>query len=395
MEKQITREKIIQWTLFGICIIYGFLLIYLFYNQTLYVEGGLFEADLPYHIKMAVEDHWYYSFTAYIYVFLYQFPIGNMLVAIFLSLVSVGSIFATVLLLREIDKQYKISLNGSQMLGLSMLLNVVMGFYIKWANTKHYIGYQSASIWHNSTYICMKLFAILVIVQFLRLMNKYKKGLSVKEWFVFTLLLLITTGIKPNFLMVFAPVMAIMLLIDLLKGTAFKRVFIFGASVLPSLGIILWQNVVLFGSDTGNGYAISPFYTLAMHSDNPKITLLLSVLFPGIVALFHIKDIWKDKLYIGSYMIWLFGFLEVFLFVETGNRAKDANFMWGYSISLFLVFVLSVIRLVRDYKDKNFLAGCKALRVSYLTAAWACFIWHVISGIWFFAILLTGATFFS
>lgn len=395
MEKQITREKIIQWTLFGICIIYGFLLIYLFYNQTLYVEGGLFEADLPYHIKMAVEDHWYYSFTAYIYVFLYQFPIGNMLVAIFLSLVSVGSIFATVLLLREIDKQYKISLNGSQMLGLSMLLNVVMGFYIKWANTKHYIGYQSASIWHNSTYICMKLFAILVIVQFLRLMNKYKKGLSVKEWFVFTLLLLITTGIKPNFLMVFAPVMAIMLLIDLLKGTAFKRVFIFGASVLPSLGIILWQNVVLFGSDTGNGYAISPFYTLAMHSDNPKITLLLSVLFPGIVALFHIKDIWKDKLYIGSYMIWLFGFLEVFLFVETGNRAKDANFMWGYSISLFLVFVLSVIRLIRDYKDKNFLAGCKALRVSYLTAAWACFIWHVISGIWFFAILLTGATFFS
>ena len=241
----------------------------------------------------------------------------------------------------------------------------------------------------------MKLFAILVIVQFLRLMNKYKKGLSVKEWFVFTLLLLITTGIKPNFLMVFAPVMAIMLLIDLLKGTAFKRVFIFGASVLPSLGIILWQNVVLFGSDTGNGYAISPFYTLAMHSDNPKITLLLSVLFPGIVALFHIKDIWKDKLYIGSYMIWLFGFLEVFLFVETGNRAKDANFMWGYSISLFLIFVLSVIRLIRDYKDKNFLAGCKALRVSYLTAAWACFIWHVISGIWFFAILLTGATFFS
>lgn len=376
-------------------LIYGGLLVYLHYNQTLFEVGGPFESDLPYHVKMAVEDNWYYSFTAFVYVFLYKLPFSNLLVGIFLSLCELVTVFGTWLLLKELWKQYGLKVSTGMTLGFATALNFVMAFYVKAVNARHYIGYQNASIWHNSTYICMKVVSVFVLWYFLKLMNTYKTKLGLKQWIIFTVLVALSTGIKPSFLMVFAPVMAIMLLIDWIKGTKFSKVFLFGLTVIPSLLIILWQNVVLFGSDTGNSFIIKPFYTLAQRSDNPKIALLFSVLFPFVIGLFHIKDLWKDKLYLGSLLVWGFGFLEVFLFVESGTRSKDANFMWGYSISLFVLFTISLIRWFRDLKNKEFLGKYKILRYSYLVLAGAIFVYHVISGIWFFGILLSGATYFA
>lgn len=394
-KKHLTRDNIGTIVLIIINIIYGALLVYLHYNQTLFEVGGPFESDLPYHIKMAVEDNWYYSFTAFVYVFLYKFSCGNLLVGIFLALCQLLTVFGTYLLLKELWKHYEIKMSTGATLLCAMTLNFVMAFYVKSVNARHYIGYQNATIWHNSTYICMKMVGVFVLWYFLKLMDSYKTKLSVKQWISFMLLVALSTGIKPSFLMVFAPVMAIMLLMDWIKGTKFSKVFLFGLTVIPSLLIILWQNVVLFGEDTGNSFLIKPFYTLAQRSDNPKIALLFSVLFPAIVGIFHIRDVWKDKVYLGSLMIWAFGFMEVFLFVESGTRSKDANFMWGYSISLFVLFVISLVRWIRDFKNKEFLGKCKALRYGYLVVTGATFTYHVISGLWFLGILLSGATYFA
>lgn len=394
-KKKWTKDKVGTILLIILNLIYGVLLVYLHYNQTLFEVGGRFEADTPYHIKMAVEDNWYYSFTAFVYVFLYKFPCGNMLTAIFLTLCEWATIYGTYLLLKEIWKKYELKVGTAATLFSATALNFVMAFYVKAVNARHYIGYQNASIWHNSTYICMKMVGVFVLWYFLKLLDEYKNKLTVKQWILFTVLVALSTGVKPSFLMVFAPVMAIMLLIDWIRGTKFRKVFVFGLTVIPSLLIILWQNVVLFGADTGNGFIIKPFYTLAQRSDNPKIALVFSVLFPAIVGVFHIKDVWKDKLYLGSLFIWLFGFLEVFLFVESGTRSKDANFMWGYSISLFVLFLISLVRWIRDCLNKEFLGKYKAIRYGYLVVAGATFAYHVISGIWFFGILLTGATYFS
>lgn len=394
-KKQLTKDNIGTIVLMILNLIYGALLVYLHYNQTLFEVGGPFESDLPYHIKMAVEDNWYYSFTAFVYVFLYKFSCGNLLVGIFLAMCQLVTIFGTYLLLKEIWKHYELKINTGMTLLCATVLNFVMAFYVKAVNARHYIGYQNATIWHNSTYICMKVVAVFVLWYFLKLMNTYKTKLSVKQWIVFTALIALSTGVKPSFLMVFAPVMAIMLLADWIKGTKFSKVFLFGLTVIPSLLIILWQNVVLFGADTGNSFIIKPFYTLAQRSDNPKIALLFSVLFPAIVGIFHIKDVWKDKLYLGSLLVWGFGFMEVFLFVESGTRSKDANFMWGYSISLFVLFAISLVRWIRDCLNKDFLGKNKILRYGYLAVAGATFTYHVISGIWFLGILLTGATYFA
>ena len=394
-KKKWTIDKVGTIALVAVNILYGILLVYLHYNQILFEVGGPFEADTPYHIKMAVEDKFYYSFTAFVYMLLYKFPWGNIMTAIFLSLCELATIYGTYLLLKELWKKYEVKVSMAVTLLGATVLNFVMAFYVKAANARHYIGYQNASVWHNSTYICMKLVGVFVLWYFLKLMYVYKEKLSIKQWILFSALIALSTGVKPSFLLVFAPVMAIMLLIDLIKGTKFKKVFIFGLTVVPSLAIILWQNIVLFGADTGNGFIIKPFYALAQRSDNPKIALVLSVLFPAIVGIIHIKDVWKDKIYLGSLLIWGFGFLEAFLFAESGARSKDGNFMWGYSISLFVLFTISFVRWIRDCMNKEFLGKLKVIRYVYLIVAGGVFTYHVVSGIWFFGILLTGATYFA
>lgn len=393
--KKFSKDKIGTIVLIILNLIYGGLLVYLHYNQTFFELGDPFESDLPFHIRMAVEDNWYYSVTAFVYVLLYKLPFPNLLVGIFLAVCEVLTVFGTYLLLKELWKKYAVDIQTSVTLLSATALNFVMAFYVKAVNERHYIGYQNASIWHNSTYICMKVVSVFVLWYFLKLMDSYKDKLSMKQWLIFTALVALSTGVKPSFLMVFAPVMAIMLLVDLIKGTKFSKVFCFGLTVVPSLLIILWQNMVLFGEDTGNSFIIKPFYTLAQRSDNPKIAMLFSVLFPAIIGFFHIKDVWKDKVYLGSLLIWAFGFFEVFLFVEAGTRSKDSNFMWGYSISLFILFVISWVRWMRDLKNKEFLGKVKLIRYGYLACTGAMFAYHVISGIWFLGILLSGATYFA
>lgn len=390
-QKKAYPERIIFRVLLVLIAIYGCGCAYLHYQQLFFVEGGLFESDLPFHVSMAVDDHWFYSFTAVLYQLFYLTPFGDILTALFLAVVAVVTILATYELLQQLTggRYYP-----SMMLFFAVLGNFVMPFFLKWAHGQRYIGYQSASIWHNSTYACMKLVGIWTFCYFLKLREKYREGLSVKEWLVFAGLLILCNGVKPSFCMMFAPAMAIFLLVEWLgRKVPFKRVFMFGLAVVPSLCVILWQNMVLFGEDTGNGILIKPGYALAMRGDHPKVTFVLSIAFPLFVLFFTLKDLVKDKNYRFVWLMWLFGFLEVFLFTEAGNRAKDSNFFWGYSMAIFFVNVIAMCKLLEKTKCQDGIFKYSLIRYGFSCGGAVCLAYQVWCGIYFFGQLLTGMTY--
>ena len=96
-----SKDKIGTIFLVILNLIYGGLLVYLHYNQIFFEKGKPFESDLPLHINMAVVDNWYYSFTAFVYVFFYKLPYSNMLVAVFLAVCEVLTVYGTYLLLNK------------------------------------------------------------------------------------------------------------------------------------------------------------------------------------------------------------------------------------------------------------------------------------------------------
>ena len=376
--------------------IYGVACLYLFYMQSIQpldYDNRYFQSDLPYHISMIIDDGWYYSFTAYVYQLLYIFfgktTIG---IAVFLAVMAVLGIILTDKLLRILTEQKEITMWSMVSV---FALNMVMPFFWRMAGVYRYVSYQSGNIWHNSTYQCMKVLALAAMICYLELEKEYREHISLKQWIAFAGLLVICTGIKPSFLTVFAPAMALKLLWDLFHKVPFKQIFIFGCAVLPACGVVLWQNAVLFGEETGQGFSLQPWFTFSLHADRPKLAVLCSIAFPLIVAACSLMELLKDKKYFFGWLMTGIGFLEALLLAETGSRSRDGNFLWGYCFVIFYIFVLSFVKWLEMGKRAK--GHTKLKRMLYKAAFWGCgvvFAYQLYCGVVFFIRLMMGETYF-
>lgn len=390
-KKQWKGVLIFLWTAIGV---YGGMCLYLFYMQsiqTLDYNNRYFQSDLPYHISMILDDGWYYSFTAYAYKLLDWAGGGStVLIAAFLAVVTVLCIIFTEKLLRLLcgsGRMTVITCTGA------FALNLVMPFFWSFAGQYRYVSYQSGNLWHNSTYQCMKLAALAVMLYYEKTESHYRHEMTWKQWLVLAGLQFVCTGVKPSFLTVFAPVLAVKLLYDLCRGTKFRQVFLLGSTVLPACGVVLWQKMVLFGADTGNGIAFSPWYTFSLHANKTKLAVLCSVAFPAVVLLFSLKELLRDRRFLFVWGMTGAGFLEALCLVETGSRSRDGNFLWGYCFALFLIYVYSFEKWLLLWKKakegKNKILYTAAFGISGGVLAY-----QVYCGILFFARLMQGETYF-
>lgn len=379
--------------------VYGGLCVYLFYMQSIQpldYDNRYFQSDLPYHISMIIDDGWYYSFTAYIYQLLHWLGGGaTVLIAVFLGAVTVSCIVLTKKLLRLLlEGAVKEDLHEEAdvlTLAGAFALNLVMPFYWTFAGKYRYLSYQSGNIWHNSTYQCMKLAALAAMICYWKTEQGYRQKVTIKQWFSLAALLFLCTGIKPSFLTVFAPVLAVKLLIDLCGKTRFKQVFLLGSTVLPACAVVLWQNMVLFGGDTGNGWTFSPWYTFSLHADKTKLAVLCSVAFPLVILLFSFRELWRDKRYLFAWSMTGVGFLEALCLVETGSRSRDGNFLWGYCFAIFLVMVLSFEKWLLLWKKRE---QAFSRKIAFYVSG-AVLAYQIFCGVYFFVQLLGGASYFT
>lgn len=384
-------------------VVYVWQLIMLHYNQTLFPETGLYESDLYAHIEMAL-DGWGYSLVALVIKVLSLIPnekLFHFLLATVLAVVEAATVSATYYFVR------KKNLNTVSALAIAAISAFVMPFYIKGIQPYRYIGYQSGNIWHNSTYIAMKLAALMCVTLYLKISDKYREEMNVKDVIAFAILLMTATGIKTNFLLAFAPAALLFLVVDLCRGTSFKRILICAATVIPSLLVLVFQKVVLFGDDTGNGVIIDPLYSAYLRADKPYFTMILSALFPVFVFLFEIvpalknliadfkekKGNFSHRMFWFSWTMWFVSFAEFLLLRETGSRELDDNFAWGYDFSLFFVFLVSLIIFFRNIASNTNIKN-KYLRIAYAVSGGAILFYQIYCGLYFFIELTKGATFF-
>lgn len=388
------REKLGKYAvplLWVLLALYGVSCLYLYYMQSIQpldYNNRYYQSDLPYHISMIIEDGWYYSFTAYAYQVLYVLAgKSTVLIAAFLAMVTVWSVLLTERLLRILLKKLKLD---SLTLGGALLLNMVMAFFLKGAGQYRYVSYQAGNLWHNSTYLCMKLFAIGALLCYFQIEKNYAEKIEWKQWLAFAVVLVITTGIKPSFLTVFAPAMACKLLWDLFHKVPFRQIFLFGCAVLPACGVVLWQNMVLFGEDTGQGFALKPWFTFSLHADRPKLAVICSIAFPLVVLVFSLKELFRDKKYFFAWLMTGIGFCEALLLAETGSRANDGNFLWGYCFAIFYIFAVSLVKWLELWRKQ----GHPWLYKAMFVVAGVVLLYHTYGGVYFFLRLLAGETYF-
>ena len=225
-----------------------------------------------------------------------------------------------------------------------MLLALVDGLY--------YYGYIGLANYHNPTIHLLKPFALLCLVLALKGLEKAKN-----HWWVVAasaVLVILSSLIKPNFILAFVPALGILSLYRLLrKQTLDLRLMIFGFA-LPSIAVLIWQWTITYqAGDYGNSIALAPLALESAYSNFLLPKFLLS-------SLFVIQGLWvfrkvliKEPILFLGWMTLLIGVFQNYMLVENGPEMLSGNFRWSGQIALFLMLVILVRHSARYFIADN------------------------------------------
>lgn len=174
------REKSRVYIKYGLfAVLYGLLGAYsyrLYLRQAIQYPGPLgdYMSDLPAHIAEG-KAHTAYSLMEMTLGFLTgTLRLNEKSVALFLALITTGTVF---LMWRLLCRLY--SGRGKTALHLlAFCCMFVMPLYLPAVNPCPYLGMQTGTIWHNSTYIGMKFAGTIVLLLYFRYLEIYRSGLS-------------------------------------------------------------------------------------------------------------------------------------------------------------------------------------------------------------------------
>jgi len=225
-----------------------------------------------------------------------------------------------------------------------MLLALADGLY--------YYGYIGLANYHNPTIHLLKPFALLSLILAIKGFEKARNS----WWIVITsaVLVVFSSLIKPNFILVFVPALGIMSLVTLLrKQTLDLRLMVLGYA-LPSIAVLIWQWTITYqAGDYGNSIAIAPFLLESNYSKFlfPKFLLSSMFILQGL-WIFRRELVKNDVLFLG-WITLLIGVFQNYFLIESGTEMLSGNFRWSGQIALFLMVVILVRHSARYFIAEN------------------------------------------
>lgn len=350
MSKLSQKQKVSRYCMIAtvaITFVYTAVLLLLFYRQY-YLTNNVdyYKSDLTMHIKFGKSGESLYSLMYLCLGLLDSLPYPGVCIGVFLVLFLLFGVWATkqlIAYLRPAQDKWVVWV-------YAWICNMVFPLtvpYFPHFGSFDYRGLLNFNIYHNSTYIAMKPFALLAVLCFFKLMdNRYEqKRISAKEWIVFSLMMLLATAFKPNFIIGFSLTMLCVLIADFIRcrGKNILNFILVGTTVFPSAALTLYQQSQLFGESSQ--IKIGFLTALRAMTEHPEIPLLLSFVFPLVILAFSFRDLKSDKLYRFTWLHMLINlFMTLFLY-ETGKRIKHGNFLWGSYFAIGLLFIFSVCKL--------------------------------------------------
>lgn len=273
-----------------------------------------------------------------------------------------------------------------------------------WMPYVTYRGLQtlSATLWHSPTFVMMKPFAVLAFLFYLKVQKNYLQRIDWHNWMLFAITLVLSALFKPSYAFCFAPAMAVLLLVDLIRtrGKGLLQIIRFGCAVLPSGLVLLLQYARLFGqpaSETSNTIRFGLFRAqlatpLYKHPMFPY-AYLLSLVFP--ILVFWLLWAFREKGHLVQLVFLTFGFAlfqDLFMY-EDGPRLHHGNMGWAARIAALLLFVLAV-QLFARWQERHPWEGMQPLEKRLEIMLWAVLGAHAGCGLLYFVQLLRGVHYY-
>lgn len=385
------KKKIIGYSLVAIIsVIFFYFSSFLFYKQIVSTDGT-FYSDLPAHIVFAREGTGYSLMDLLVGVmirFVGLVPsLNEARVISWLGGLCVGLTVISLYVLLTV----KFKIDEFCSLLISSFLISLTSLYIPYLSPYFDLTGIIRQPWHSYTYLGMRLGAIWVIYFLIGRMDNPRREGKWKAFIGMTVSLLLTTWCKPNFLISYSLALLIWLIIVWIKGKFRKEVTLdcifLGVTVLPSVAVAYLQSVLLFGeSDSSSGITLallnSPFFKNGGRAVILQIFTCLAL--PMVVYLFNIKNV--DKIYYFCLLMFAVSFVEIVLFMETGNRSDDNNFYWGVFLSAFFLYMMTFVWMIKGIKKMN-----KKKQIPFIVVCTVFIAWFIASEILYVRVVWSGS----
>ena len=348
-------------------------------------------SDYPSHIRSSLRGDGY-SLISFLVIISYKLTGSSFTFVLVMSLITTLTVYGcafyikTILsLLGEKVELYKIiPVSSANLFICKLCIPEWSGYY--------YEGSLVTQPWHNSTYTAMRLFAIITMAYYFLIENEYKENINMKYCVMFSLFLLLSNLSKPNFIIVFAPVMLFVLIYDFIKTRtkSFRNAFIFGMCIVVTLFVLVIQYTILFSASDGSGTILSFDNAIGYISKDKKfiLYLLLNYCFPLyasyliVVNKKRIKQLYCRPI-IENWLMAVFSILVYLFIVETGHRSADGNFGWGMPFFAYSLFSTCLAYLYVFHKNK-------AIDDKHYQIGKTIYLLHIIFGLFYFGLLLMG-----
>ena len=422
------REKVIDVAVFAVLLaLASTVVLALFYKQTSLVYSDGYESDMAAYILEMQGLETKYSFPYPIFfktaAFIDLFATPEFSVALAAMLFnSLGIVFTKAMFNRFVLNECGPDTDGTQafwpkgilasVLAVSLFFISMLfppkGIYLPGIRFT-YLGVFTANPYHNATYVAARPFAILAFIWFVRLLPVYGSGLRKKvdgtennaaelsDYILFSVFLLLATMTKPSFTLVLVGAAGLIMLFRLFRAgfRNFIPTIQLGLCFMPTFAALLYQYGGVFvakeGAEGGIGFTFGEVW--GYYCDNIPLAIGLAIGFPLLVLVLNFKELKSNTLFRFSWQLYLMSFVMAFFLYEKGFRKPDFNFSWGYMYGIFFCHLAALTVLFKTTLKSG--SGQKVLRNRlFLGAQWLAYLWHVACGIYYFAGVWNGQTYY-
>jgi hypothetical protein len=311
--------------------------------------------------------------------------------AIVLLLIIIVSIYNLQILF--ISKEHKTGFFNIESIIFSFILMIVSSIYIpplnNWLSPDYFSvmfsGSGTPNVLHNPTYYLVKVFVLPVFFVSKKILGNILI-ISRKTLIIFITLLSVSVLAKPNFALSFIPSFAIILIWDafhksIKPGLLFKKLLLFFS--VPVI-ILFLQFFVMYMAGPRDSSIRFCFFCVWTHwSKIPVISILLGIVFPLFMFLLNFARNVKNISYQFAWLNFIISLLFAGFLYEDGYRLLAGNLFWGYNLSLYLLFFVSLMDFIELLRTKE-------LRIFYfkIVCATIVLLLHIAGGIYHFSLYM-------
>ena len=403
---RLKNEERISLPLACFCLVLAAFLCWKWWRVFLGVCTGAIYSDVPLHIELALGHNDYGLSSLLIQLFyLGGEAFAQRALALSLTVNNVTGLFTVAVLVRFLLPR----LSRLAALLAAELAALCGPWLIPGYQMEVYLQAHNGNLYHNMTVLFSRTLIPVSFVCFFRCWTARHGGISRKDWWGFAVSFTVVTAFKPNFAFAFIPVLAVLLLWDLIryKGKHLKNEFLLGCAVLPAGFLCIWQYLVLFNNsfgqsatemlqeldesfvDTSSGVELRFLWGTELAA--MLVMYLRSLLLPAYtLALQGWRE--KERRNLGLFLaVEIVALLEATILVETGYRANHGNFDWGGLALYPSVFALAIGLLFRMMQEAK---GKKSLNALLCLVGLGILLGHLMVGLYFLWFFGSGGSYF-